>query len=94
MVFLSQHRASERLLQLARDPENRWLGRYSARRLEAEAIRDAMLSVSGRLDANFGGPAGDDLTIARRSLYVAVTRATHRLVLATASKWTPLLDVR
>src|SRR5262249_46519665 len=32
------------------DPENRWLARFSARRLEAEAIRDAMLFVSGQLD--------------------------------------------
>lgn len=56
------------------DVENRWLGRFSPRRLEAEEIRDAMLSVSGRLDAAFGGPAGDDLTIARRSLYVQTAR--------------------
>ncbi len=33
------------------DPENRWLWRASKRRLEAEAIRDAMLSASGELDA-------------------------------------------
>jgi cytochrome c553 len=32
------------------DPENRWLWRHSARRLEAEEIRDAMLAVAGRLD--------------------------------------------
>jgi hypothetical protein len=35
---------------LARDPDNRWLWRYDRRRLDAEAIRDAMLSVSGQLD--------------------------------------------
>lgn len=33
-----------------RDPDNRWLWRASKRRLEAEAIRDAMLSVSDELD--------------------------------------------
>ncbi len=32
------------------DPDNRWLWRASKRRLEAEAIRDAMLVVSGELD--------------------------------------------
>jgi hypothetical protein len=60
--------------QIERDPENRWLGRFSARRLEAEALRDAMLFVSGRLDPALGGPAGDDLTISRRSLYVQTAR--------------------
>jgi hypothetical protein len=45
-----------------------------SRRLEAEAIRDAMLSVSGRLDRGAGGPAGDDFTINRRSLYVQTAR--------------------
>ena len=56
------------------DPENRWLARFAARRLEAEAIRDAMLAVSGQLDSTRGGPAGDDLTIRRRSLYVQTAR--------------------
>jgi hypothetical protein len=39
------------------DPENRLLWRMSRRRLEAETIRDAMLAVSGTLDAAAGGPA-------------------------------------
>ncbi|MCI0537086.1 MAG: DUF1549 and DUF1553 domain-containing protein [Verrucomicrobiales bacterium] len=60
--------------QLARDPDNRWLGRFSARRLEAEAIRDAMIFVSGRLDLALGGPAGPDLDAPRRSLYVQTAR--------------------
>ena len=57
-----------------RDPENRWWGRFNARRLEAEAIRDAMLAVAGRLDLTPQGPAGDDFTIRRRSLYVQTAR--------------------
>lgn len=41
----------------AMDPANRLLHHYPVRRLEAEAIRDAMLYVSGRLDdALFGAP--------------------------------------
>ena len=36
------------------DPENRWLARFSRRRLLAEEIRDAMLSVSGELDPRPG----------------------------------------
>jgi len=57
-----------------RDPENRWLTRYSPRRLEAESLRDAILQASGELDRTFGGPAGDDFTISRRSLYVQTAR--------------------
>ena len=38
-----------------RDPENRLLARQNLRRLEAEAIRDALLSVSGSLDRGIGG---------------------------------------
>jgi len=33
-----------------KDPENVWLWRMSPRRLDAEAIRDAMLATAGRLD--------------------------------------------
>jgi hypothetical protein len=39
------------------DPENRLLSHYPARRLEAEAIRDAILSASGRLDTTMYGPS-------------------------------------
>jgi hypothetical protein len=34
----------------ARDPENRWLWRMNRRRLQAEALRDGLLAVSGQLD--------------------------------------------
>ncbi len=61
------------------DPDNRWLGRFSARRLDAEEIRDAMLVVARRLpapagEAGVGGPAAHDLAAPRRSLYVQTTR--------------------
>jgi hypothetical protein len=39
------------------DPDNRLFGRMSPRRLDAEAIRDTALAVSGRLIASDGGPA-------------------------------------
>lgn len=37
------------------DPQNRLLAHYPARRMEAEAIRDAILSASGRLDPSLYG---------------------------------------
>ena len=39
------------------DPENRFYARQLVRRLEAETIRDAILSVSGSLSSNILGPA-------------------------------------
>lgn len=39
------------------DPDNRLLWKMPPRRLEAEAIRDAMLAVSGELQPCAGGPA-------------------------------------
>jgi hypothetical protein len=72
------------------DPENLLLWRFNPRRLEAEAIRDALLAVSGRLDLSLGGsllPVKDreyffnhtsqDLTkydSPRRSIYLPVVR--------------------
>ncbi len=38
------------------DPDNRLLARFPLRRLDAEAIRDAMLSATGELDDRPGGP--------------------------------------
>lgn len=38
------------------DPVNRLLGRFPRRRLDAEAIRDALYSVSGSLNHETGGP--------------------------------------
>ena len=44
------------------------------RRLEAEAIRDSLLAVAGRLDATPGGPAFADLAVPRRTLYLLSAR--------------------
>jgi len=46
-----------------KDPENLFLARYPVRRLEAEAIRDALLAAAGNLDtAAFGPPIKVHLT--------------------------------
>jgi hypothetical protein len=42
---------------LAEDPENLLFSRMLRRRLEGEAVRDAMLAVSARLDHREGGPS-------------------------------------
>ena len=55
------------------DPDNRWLSHASLRRLEAEAIRDSLLAVSGSLNRDlYGEPVGGGSD--RRSLYVRVQR--------------------
>ena len=41
---------------LANDTDGRYLWRFPPRRLEAEAIRDSILAVSGALDLRSGGP--------------------------------------
>lgn len=42
--------------RLKSDADGRLLSRFPVRRLDAEAIRDAMLAVSGDLDSQLGGP--------------------------------------
>ena len=71
------------------DPDNTCLSRFPFRRLEAEAIRDSVLKVAGRLDLTPFGPA-DEVSVAgndevkvketgeggRRSVYVVRRRKT------------------
>src|SRR5262249_3618910 len=68
---------------LEADPENRLLWRMNRRRLEAECLRDTILSVSGRLKLDRGGPTfkpglkadyGYQHTDIRRSVYAPVFR--------------------
>jgi hypothetical protein len=53
-AYRQSGQVSDRALSI--DRQNRLLWRMSPRRLEAEPIRDAMLSVSGKLDRTPGGP--------------------------------------
>ncbi len=78
------------------DPENRLVWRQRPRRLEAEAIRDAMLAVSGTLDgrmfgepvANVTQPTGEIVAAGeeqggRRSIYLLVRRSMPVTLLNT-----------
>jgi len=56
------------------DPDNQLLWRWRTRRLEAEAFRDTLLAVSGKLDLQRGGP-GQAASSNRRSIYLTVKRA-------------------
>jgi hypothetical protein len=61
--------------QLARDPENRHLWRFAARRMEAEVLRDCLLSVAGALDQTMGGAPlenSQEADSCRRSLYFSI----------------------
>jgi cytochrome c553 len=54
------------------DRDNKFLWRYAPHRLEAEAVRDCVFFVAGKLDPKLGGPDIDyplGLTVPRRSLY-------------------------
>ncbi len=51
-----QQGSAPRTEAMKEDAGGRLLWRYSPRRMEAEAIRDAMLAVSGAMDLKMGGP--------------------------------------
>lgn len=73
MTSTAYRQASRRTPEMDRlDPDNRLLGRMSIRRLEAEAVRDALLAVGSDLNAQMFGPSvpvsqdGDGRTILAR----------------------------
>ena len=64
----------------AKDQDNIYLWRMNTRRMEAEAVRDSLLYLSGKLDLEMGGPeipAEDGQTLFRRSLYFQHTPDTQ-----------------
>jgi hypothetical protein len=71
---------------LKADPDNRLFGRMNRRRLEAEAIRDSLLAVAGRLGGARGGRATRDFSSPRRTLYLMTIRSDR-------SGFRPLFDV-
>ncbi len=61
---------------LQQDPKNRFLWRMNWHRMEAEAVRDSLLAVAGKMDSTVGGPDLAEVegqTSRRRSLYFRTT---------------------
>lgn len=77
LTAVYQQGAIENAASRIEDPENDLLWRMPRRRLELEAMRDAMLAVAGQLDTTIGGRPFDLLstpTVPRRSVYGFVNR--------------------
>lgn len=72
------------------DPENRLLSHANVVRLDAEAIRDSLLSVSGQLDKSmYGDGFGANSSAKRRSVYVTSRRNSLDEFLKTFDSPTP-----
>jgi hypothetical protein len=87
---------------MKKDAENRLLWRQNPRRLEAEAVRDSVLAVSGELNPAIGGPGFRDWTVksqGNNEIYTLVDsqgpefnrRSLYRMVVRAGTL--PLLDV-
>jgi hypothetical protein len=77
MILLSavyQQSNAVRPENLKLDPENKFFWHHKPRRLEAEVIRDAMLSVADTMDTTMYGPSVMDNS-SRRSVYLRVKRS-------------------
>ena len=99
MMTSRTYRQSSRVseAQLTADPRNRFLSRMPLKRLDAEALRDSLLFVSGQLDHSAGGPPdtisvnGDGLVSVkptpagqwRRSVYLQYRRTEIPSMMAT-----------
>ena len=71
-AYRMQSSATDHTANVSSDPDNQYVWRMNPRRLEAEAVRDSLLFVSGQLDLTMGGPDLDQnagLTVPRRSIY-------------------------
>lgn len=69
---------------LAADPDNRFHWRAQPIRMEAQVVRDSLLSIAGELDLARGGPSVpvNDETSRRRSLYFVHTHNEHHKFLS------------
>jgi len=93
-----QRSSDSTAIQRERDAENRWLARFSPRRLSAEELRDSLLVASGKIDLSFGeahpfpptaswtfsqhAPFNAVYDTARRSVFLMVQRQRRHPYLA------------
>ena len=87
-----QQDSSADATKLKVDPSNALLSRRTPERLQAEAMRDALLFVSGALDANMFGPGTLDQASRRRSIYFTVKRSQLVPVMQTFDAPEPLVS--
>lgn len=86
-----QRSAQPSVVGAQKDPENKLLSHWGIRRLEAEAIRDSIVSLSGRLDTTlYGEPDGGGKP--RRSIYVKVVRNSLDAFLTTFDAPVPFMS--
>jgi hypothetical protein len=104
IVMSATYRQSSRAVPAAMkiDAGNELLWRWTPRRLEAEALRDTVLAVSGELDRRVGGPGFRDFTVSSAgdnetyTVFDAVGPPFNRRSLyrtCVRSGTSPLLDV-
>ncbi len=79
-----QRGSTVQTIHAEKDPDNRWLARFSRRRLTAEEIRDSLLSASGALDLSVGEahpfPPEADWTFTQHNPFSAVYDTNRRSV--------------
>jgi mono/diheme cytochrome c family protein len=81
---LSSSNAGVSKATMSADPDNRFYWRMNPVRMEAQVVRDSLLSLAGELDVSLGGPsiAVNNKTSRRRSLYFIHSHNDHHKFLS------------
>jgi len=74
IVLSSVYRQSAQHPRPQQDADNVLFSRWPVHRLEAEAIRDSILAISGSLKPDMGGPSVNNVDSPRRSVYLGGKR--------------------
>jgi hypothetical protein len=78
------------------DPGNLLFGRMNRQRLQAEELRDSLLTATDSLDAKIGGPPDKDADTRRRTLYMMTVRSdrSNYRTLFDAADASAIIDTR